>query len=81
MSLYLGSQKVGANIQTGGGAQIDDTTASSSTVYSSSKCNNTYVSSTTIRSIVQCTQAQYDSMVSEGTLDANTFYIITGSSS
>lgn len=39
--------------------------------------NSTFVTSPTVRNIVQCTQAQYDAAAQGGTLDANTFYIIT----
>lgn len=39
------------------------------------------VQSTDISNISKVTQAQYDALISGGTVDANTFYIITGSSS
>ena len=67
------------------GASINDTTASSSTVYSSSKTDSQIsaavankVSSTDVTNIVKITQTAYDALVSGGTVDANTFYIIIG---
>ena len=38
------------------------------------------VQSTTISTIVQCTQAEYDALVQAGTVDANTLYIIQSAS-
>ena len=54
------------------GAGLDVSSSGSLVVNSS-----TFVTSPTVRSIVQCTQAQYDAAAQGGTLDANTFYIIT----
>lgn len=67
------------------GTKIDDTTASATTVYSSSKTDSQIsaavankVSSTDVTNIVKITQTAYDALVSDGTVDANTFYIIIG---
>lgn len=67
------------------GAEIDDTAASTTAVYSSSKTDSQIsaavankVSSTDITNIVKITQTAYDALVSGGTVDANTFYIIIG---
>ncbi len=72
----LGGIKVGSGLSIDasgilsatGGVQIDDTSASVSTVYSSSKCESTFAK------VVTLTQAQYDALV---TKDSMTIYIIS----
>ena len=72
----LGGIKVGSGLaidasgvlSVSGMIQIDDTSASVSTVYSSSKCESTFAK------VVTLTQAQYDAIV---TKDSMTIYIIS----
>ena len=53
----------------GGGASIDDTTTSTTSVYSSTKCVNTFISSEDIRNVKEVTEAEYETTVpSQGTM-------------
>ena len=81
MTLIFGTNSInGGSGGGGGGASIDDTTISTQTAYSSSKCVNTFVSSATIRTMLPITQSDYDDLVEGGTVDANTLYVITDAS-
>lgn len=67
---YL-AKMVGSNVIVQGSLEEDEETGDHRVVYGPIE----YVKT----SIVQCTQAEYDALVSGGTVDANTIYIITAS--